>query len=857
MKRLVLTIMLLAITTPSSFAQRPTSAADAATYERAAALFADATRLTKASDSQSRRAAVAKLISAVSLLREIGSRAEEAFVLGALGRLHSDLEEKVKAADYHKQAVAIWHELSRRKEESSSLASLGKIHYELGEWSVALQYSVQALEITRAIGDRRGEAKLLNNIAAIYSGMENHQKALDAYSQALAIRRELSERGEEATILNNIALIYMYLGDDPKALETCRQALSASRLAGKKEVEAASLSNLGTIYDSMGDRARSIEYYHQALPVQREIADRRGEATTLGNLGGVFKDMSQPRLAIFYLKQSVNLYQQLRQAINEAAPETQQAYLKTIDSAYKDLADVLVSVGRLPEAQAVLAMLKEEEIFEYLRRDVTEIDKLRARVDLREDEKTALARYEELFGRIGSIGSEFGKLQAAKEKLPAGTSLSPADQTRYDTLAKELEDANTAFQVFFRQLSEEFSKRPAVAAEIQENRGLQADLKSWGEGVVSLYTIAGDDRYRVLLTTPEIQTDGKFEIKAADLNKKIAEFRLAIQNPRVDPRPLGKELYDIIVKPIEKHLEGAKAKTLLWSLDGALRYVPIAALWDGKQYLGQKYENVLITLASRTRLSEDPKGDWRMLGLGVTKAQDVLEPSGTEVIKFSALPAVDSELTRIIRDEQSPREKGILTGKRLIDVEFTEQAMKDRLGRGYRAVHIASHFAFRPGDMTRSFLLLGDGTPLTMDKIRNSPQLRFSGVELLTLSACDTAVGMADANGKEFESFAVIAQQNGAKAVMATLWPVADESTSMFMTEFYRLKKQNASMTKSDAIRRAQAAMIDGRIKSSGTSNGCRAEKFSSQKTEFKCDPNAPYSHPYFWSPFVLIGNWR
>jgi CHAT domain-containing protein len=79
------------------------------------------------------------------------------------------------------------------------------------------------------------------------------------------------------------------------------------------------------------------------------------------------------------------------------------------------------------------------------------------------------------------------------------------------------------------------------------------------------------------------------------------------------------------------------------------------------------------------------------------------------------------------------------------------------------------------------------------------------------------------------------------------------------MTEFYRIKKSNPTMNKAEAIRLAQKEMIDGKIKASGKSNGCRAESFSSgpKKDEFRCDPNAPFSHPYFWSPFVLIGNWR
>jgi CHAT domain-containing protein len=135
----------------------------------------------------------------------------------------------------------------------------------------------------------------------------------------------------------------------------------------------------------------------------------------------------------------------------------------------------------------------------------------------------------------------------------------------------------------------------------------------------------------------------------------------------------------------------------------------------------------------------------------------------------------------------------------------------------------------------------------------------FDRVELLTLSACNTGMGARDGDGREVDGFGMFAQERGAHAVIASLWAVADESTSLFMKEFYRLKKDSPDIIKAEAIRLAQKAMIDGRIQSSGTSVGCRAEKFGSgsKKDEFKCDPNAPYSHPYFWSPFVLIGNWR
>jgi CHAT domain-containing protein len=175
-------------------------------------------------------------------------------------------------------------------------------------------------------------------------------------------------------------------------------------------------------------------------------------------------------------------------------------------------------------------------------------------------------------------------------------------------------------------------------------------------------------------------------------------------------------------------------------------------------------------------------------------------------------------------------------------------------------VHIASHFKFQPGNETQSFLLLGDGTHLTLAEIKNMGQL-FSGVDLLTLSACNTALGDRMGDGKEVESFGVIAQRKGAGAVMASLWPVVDESTQLFMREFYRVHTTIQKSTKSASLRQAQLALLRGQIQSGGRKNTNtsvdRGFGSTASQPRFETDPNAPYAHPYFWAPFILIGNWK
>jgi CHAT domain-containing protein len=143
-------------------------------------------------------------------------------------------------------------------------------------------------------------------------------------------------------------------------------------------------------------------------------------------------------------------------------------------------------------------------------------------------------------------------------------------------------------------------------------------------------------------------------------------------------------------------------------------------------------------------------------------------------------------------------------------------------------LHVASHFRFSPGTEINSFLLLGDGQHLTLGDIR-SQNYRFDNVDLLTLSACDTGMGGGrNENGQEIEGFGVIAQQQGAKAVLVTLWKVADQSTAELMAGMYQ-RRQDKNLTKIEALRQAQISLLS----------------------------QAKYSHPFYWAPFVLMGNWK
>ena len=156
-----------------------------------------------------------------------------------------------------------------------------------------------------------------------------------------------------------------------------------------------------------------------------------------------------------------------------------------------------------------------------------------------------------------------------------------------------------------------------------------------------------------------------------------------------------------------------------------------------------------------------------------------------------------------------------------------------------------------------SFLLLGDGKHLTLEAI-NHGTFAFENVEQLTFSACNTAMGIGEGAGREIEGLGVLAQKQGAKSVAATLWPVADASTGIFMARFYTLLQQG--MTKAEALRQAQVEFIKGEPNENQLphESGERGTAVSTRTGE-EIQPGGVfpgYSHPYFWAPFILMGNW-
>jgi len=753
---------------------------------------------------------------------EAGDKSSQAGILTDLGLVYEDTGEEQKAIEYYNQALPLRKDVGDPVGLSTTLNDLGTVYDNLDQEEKALDFYNQALPLEQSAGDLSGQAATLSNMGTIYDDLKQQQKALDYFNQALPLKQKVNDPAGEAVVQSNIGRIYAKMGDNTKALEYFNRALVLGRQVGDRDGQARTLSNFAKVYLAQGDKEKALDNFLSSLELMQEVHDPIGEGNVLTSLMHYWRDEKQPETAIFFGKQAINQFQEVRSNIKGLEAESQKSFVKSREGTYRDVAGLLIAQGRLYEAEQVLVLLKDQEYFDFIRRDTRGAAELTAPVPYTTNESDVDKQFRAISDRITAIGSEWAMLRAKPSRTPE-------EEQHLSDLSAQLTVANQEWSQFLKSMYTSLQNTGGIAQKsvrnLQENAsGMQKVLRQLDPGTVALFTLVGDDKYQVIVVTPTVVVAREYPITAADLRKKVLDFRQELSASDGDPLPGAQDLYTILVGPVEKDLAGAKATTLLWSLDDVLRYVPMAALNDGGHYLVDKYRTAEFTPSSGTDLTDKPEvQDWQGLGMGVSKAYG----------DFPALPSVPGELQSVIQEGAAP--KGVMPGEVLLDSNFTIVNMRKALEASHPLVHIASHFYFSPGNETNSFLLLGGDDPqgahLTLAQIRDDPSFDFSHTKLLTLSACDTAMGGAAGDGREVDGLGNVAHDKGAEAVLASLWAVNDKSTGLLMQEMYRLWTTAPGMSKSEALRRAQYSLLH--------------------------DPKGAYSSPYYWAPFVLIGNPR
>ncbi len=659
--------------------------------------------------------------------------------------------------------------------------------------------------------------------------------------------------------MNALAVALMETGRSQEAdtlLQDSAGMLKAGLPPGSPGI-AVNLSNQGTLLLEQGRVAEAEPLLRRALQIAVAVGDPELLVLVSSNLAVLYQTQGQLPLAILFAKRAVNTLQGIRQDLAKVGSTAQQQFAKSREDYYRQLADLLIAEGRLAEAQQVLTMLKEAEYFQFIRRDTT-ADPRVSRADLSPVEAEQQARLDREAKQLVALAEEQRRLLDAREPLDATAEAHLAElDARLTEAGRRFQETLNDLKANFAALSAERREQLATRQVLNgvDDRALLRDLSERTHAPVALLQVlVMPDKVHLLLTLPELQIiHRQVALPEVDLNRQVEAFRTALQDPTADPRPAAQRLYQLLIAPVAAAFEEAGIHTLMVSLDGTLRYVPMAALYDGQRYLVERYALAVFSDLQRTHLLDTPAPNWHGVGLGVSAEHRGVGP---EKLDFGKLRAVPGELKAIFRGNAGENPAAVLPGPIYLDPEFTVSRLRQSLRQP--VLHIATHFSLKPGDEAQSFLLLGDGKPLYLSQLRTY-KLDLGSIDLLTLSACDTAMG-ADATGVELDSLANVAKTS-AKAVLATLWPVADESTGQFMRELYRLRVDR-KLDKAEALRQVQLAFLRRAAGTAPTATEPRRQPespFHSSASPTATTRGAPadsVAHPYYWAPFILMGNW-
>lgn len=799
-------------------------------------------------------------VRALNWSRKTADPLDQASALRSLGDAYNDLDRYAEALRAFWQSHEIYLKAGNASQIGVSFNQLGLAYNSLGDNGRALRFYRLGLEKERATFDFANQTTTMGNIALTYLKIDRPDMAAHERRKALEVARRARSRSGEASQLAGLAVALARLKRFDEAKILARQAVEIEAARGDRASKGYRLRALAEVLLAANEPRAALPALHEALWIARQTKSPATEANVAGVLMKTWRAANQPELAIFYGKRAVNLRQNIRSSLRSLDADLQGRYARSKEADYRELADLLIARGRLSEAGEILGLLKQQEFLGFVRRDAN----------------TATAGGQSELGatETGVAGDEAALWQSVlllsqeKSRLVDVDEPTFAQSERLEKVNAELKGFEARYQTFLAELPARFVVREAQTSDLEGEfatmQDILADLSQSspsGAGVkaAALYTLVAPDRVRVIFVGPYgAPVPLSHAISSDDLNRKVFAFHDAIKN-RQPVEKLAQELYKILFcdGQLEKQLRASGVQTLMWSLDGALRYIPLGALHDGKGWLVERYAQSTFSAASLGRLKDAPATDWTALGLGVSSARTVkLAPYEAE--SFDALPGVLSELRGIVRAPAQGWSGGVMQGQVLIDDDFDLRALKQGLKQKHPILHIATHFRLRARN-AESYLLLGKGEPLTLDKL---PELSdginkpFNKTDLVVFSACQTALGgdatsRNGASGVEVDSLGTIAQKNGAKAVLATLWSVADNSTSELMQNFYKTREDNAKISKAEALRRAQLMVLrDG-------ATGAAIERGAPRREGATGPDGGRWSHPYFWAPFVLSGNWR
>jgi CHAT domain-containing protein len=766
---------------------------------------------------------------------------------------------------------------------------LGRAHHAL---SIALRAQgrlPESLEAARkSILTHTGvytPARYLDQLGQAYLSLGSYDKALIVLKQAhKAVDFESPEEREQVlpSILNSLAQAQVKAGPASDAIVSFKEAAARAAKLRKPRLEAAIYANLGTILVREGRSELGIRHLGTALALWKKVGDRVGEAicrhqialarssveageaiditraeadelaalvafTELGHTEGraialnglMVLRATTARASVLYGKIAANLQQGRRKEAVSLDTYDFKNYSDRANVTLVLLAQALFGQNRTAEGMQALTRARLEE---YLN------DNANSRMELTRSVHPILytPREAKWAAAEAAAGARLARAYAAARTSPRSERALVNARRRYLVLLDRMQ-ADFAAPSVYRRSDWALDTTPELNA-------MKASLRSLGPRSAAIVTATSKDRLYKVLVTPKRTITRVAEIPISRLSEAVSEFRNRMLDERRDVRPVGHALYNLVFRQIEtevasveesggygddgaieREIERLQCNLLLVSIDGPLRSIPFAALSpDGKTYLAQRLATAAFTLGAEERLTKPARP--------VARRHALIAGSMHGTDEFPPLLAVEEEVDSILG--RPPDRAGLCSGSRLIE-GFTLKGLQSALAapNRYSVVHIASHFVLGSDD-DNSRLLMGDGTLASLREIRATPTALFRGVDLLVLSACNTASLATSVGGREFENLAVLAQRKGASGVLGTLWSVNSQATQRLVRLFYQEWMQGES--KPEALRLAQLDQMEV-LGGDGRPNAATRVTV----------PEGAAAHPFYWAGFLLVGNAR
>lgn len=650
--------------------------------------------------------------------------------------------------------------------KAAGLRSLGNALRVVGDLERSRQILQQSLAVARHLKSPLDIGESLSSLGNTARTQQDTQVALAFYQQAATASSSQTTRIQAQ--LNQLSLL----------LET-KQMRAAQALLPHIQSQVTTLPLNQTAVYARIDLAQSLiklknwrlsaQLLAEAVQQAKSLGDQRAEAYALGNLGGLYEQTQQRSIAQDLTQQALLL----AQAIN--AP----------DIAYR----WQWQLGRLLQAQrdtqgAIAAYTQAVNTLQSLRRDLVAIN-LEAQFSFRDEVEPVYRQLVDLL------------LQSQGNSEPSQPNLAQARNVIESLQLAELDN-------FFRSACLE--GKSVLIDQVVDQHNPSAAV---------IYPIILPDRLEVILKLPQ-QPLSRYTIHQSqrEVEQILEQLQQKITEPDTvkEVKALSQKVYGWLFQPAEAELENKAVKTLVFVLDGSLRNIPMAALYDGKQYLVEKYAIALNLGLQLLDPKPLPQGKLKALTAGLSDQPENFP-------NFSALPEVKFEFNLI---EQA----GVSTSE-LLNRQFTSKALEKQIdSSSFNVIHLATHGQF--SSQAKDTFILASDRPINVNELdtllRTRSQGKLNAVELLVLSACETATG----DKRAALGLAGVAVRAGARSTLASLWHIDDEATAIFVGEFYR-ELVGAKVTKAEALRLAQLTLL---------------QKY----------PN--FSRPGYWAPYVLVGNW-